>query len=209
MMFCILSLSDALTKAPSLEDFMSQSERISTEILYEIMLSYKDATSRLEKQLIFCSSKLLKNISTEHAKAFVGCLAGALFACFSLGTKFFLPSHLREVYMKGSAILLANKEKKEELHIKVLSAIACEECERDIIFFKTTFIRKFSLKVLAFIFHWLVNGEDSPIQQSEKRYIKTKQSLDTVDFKQTLHYTAGSNVKSVLRKECMEEMEGT
>lgn len=198
-MFCVHSFSDALTKAPSLEELIGQSERLCIEILHEIMLSYKDGTSRLEKQLIFCSSKMLDNISTEYSTAFIESLTGALYACFALGNKFVLPSHLREVYMKGSAILMANKEKKEDLHVKLLSAIDSEECDRDINFFLTTFMRKFSLKVLAYIFHWLVNGEDSPIQLSEKKYIKIKQNLDTVDFKQTLHYTAGSNVKSVLR----------
>jgi hypothetical protein len=96
-------------------------------------------------------------------------------------------------------VLFSNKEKRHQLKKILLCALQLSDNESDIDFFLTAVMRHMSNKLLAFIAHWLAHGKDSPIVMSASLYSETKQSLHSMEFKQTLHYTAGANVKSILR----------
>lgn len=68
-------------------------------------------------------------------------------------------------------------------------------------YFFAQLIRQLGSEVLSFYIHFRINnGEDnaSTVPLGERFVIKS-QPTDTLDFKQTMHYVGGANVKSILR----------
>lgn len=134
---------------------------------------------------------------SEKLKTFLGTLCKCLYACFQKGSKFLLPSHLRCAFLRNVSQLMVNNEVKGQLRLELIAALEITDETIDLNFFLISFVRKFSNKILAFILHWMVHDDSSPIKQCE--YAITKQSTDSKEYKELMHFIGGANIKSVLR----------
>lgn len=156
-----------------------------------------NAETVLEKLFQDDACLMKEHIGSAPLNAFLKSVCELLYAVFQSGTKFLTPSHVRQGFLKGLSVLIANHEAKVKLKMLLVAALEIQDENVDINFFMISFIRKFAQKVLAYIIHWIVHDEEGPIRQSE--YAEKNQRLDSEEFMQLMHFIGGANVKSVLR----------
>ena len=110
---------------------------------------------------------------------------------------FLFPSAFAVAFYENCSTFTVDKESRAMLFSLLSSLFTDTPTIMNL--FLGAFIRKFSSKLLAHILHVLVNDGTEELKSLEERYASTVQSTSTVDFKQTMHFIGGSNVKSVLR----------
>lgn len=189
--------SDLFFHAPDKEQMVKKSPDIVKTVL-EDMGNYKNSVG-FAMTIKDTAKVLLIMIDSEEWGAIVQRIMDSFCDFFRTCDKFLLPSELREEFLKSVALYCADCSERKELveELTAMFDISVEAAN----FFWGTFIRKFANELLAYYIHFMVhNGEDYvAIVPVAARFVLTSQPTDTLDFKQTMHYVGGANVKSILR----------
>lgn len=117
---------------------------------------------------------------------------------FKSCNSYLTPSDLRAAFLSSSTKFSVNQGERKEI-IELLKKLI-NISERALNIFLGTFLRIFSSQLLGYFIHYMLHdGEEATNIPLSARFCIATQPTDTLDFKQVIHYIAGSNVKSVLR----------
>lgn len=145
------------------------------------------------------ATQLLAAWDDIQVKRFIEVTATSISSCLDKDKEEFLfPSALAVSFYKKVSVLIVNKNQVNNLMERVEKVVLSEVPVLQV--FVPGFLMKFGDKVLARAFHTMTFGDSSDSATSlNARYAVTKQSTESLDFQQSIHYIGGSNVKSVLR----------
>ncbi|KAK3909140.1 Zinc finger homeobox protein 4 [Frankliniella fusca] len=186
----------AYLKLPSVEDTIQVSTELASSVLKNIGTSVLSGGFAPEVSLT--ANTILNSIQTESVQLFLKHVCEGLYQTFTKNKEFLFPADLCVEYYKGVSIYLSNLPDRSLL-LDVLSDLLPDSSDVCNIFLGK-FIHEFSNKMLAYVCRSIrCENIETGTQSLHERYATTKQSTDSLDFKQNMHFIGGSNVKSILR----------
>ena len=183
-------------KAPTEECIKSKCAEIAPQVLAEIENS--KLTVGFSSEVLNAAKLLRGKLMSDDWCIILQRIANGLTHFFKSCNSYLTPSDLRAAFLSSSTRFSVNLEERKEIIELLQKLIDISDIAANILL--GTFLRIFSSHLLAFFIHYMLHdGEEVSDIPLSARFCITSQPTDTLDFKQTIHYIAGSNVKSVLR----------
>lgn len=194
ILFCLFS--EAFAKAPSVKRVKQECPALAEQVLLNMERS--PLCHSIALKIAAAARRMRENLANECVKVFFEKICDLFMSCFSDGTDYFLPSKLIEAYLKNVARTITNQKHREDL-LDLISVVGDIPNQRIADLVLASVMRPFANTLLAFIIRSVVKGEGSQACPLSAQYAVSNDKTDSVEFKNILHYIAGSNVKSVLR----------
>lgn len=116
-------------------------------------------------------------------------------SCFSEVKDFFLLSKLTETYLNNGAIKCGDVEVRNSLLVALSPLVGTPLASMLL----SSIMRHFSQLLLAFILRVMSQGENGDPSLLGTRYANRTESTSSDEFKQTMHFVGGANIKKILR----------
>ncbi|KAK3913148.1 Zinc finger protein 462 [Frankliniella fusca] len=202
-------MQDALLNLPSLEDIIGKSRELAAAVLTDLQSSKLNAGFMKAAKTL--ASDMQTHLQAEKMNQFFVILCGRLLN-FTHTVHSSPTSYANAFFTNSSATIVDGTIRSSLLDvlIDVLGVVECNVCRTCQVdshgmcsklasVFLSSFTRKFSEKLLAYVLHSISDKNNAAFVTLEERYAVTHQSTISIEFKQNMHYIGGSNVKSFLK----------
>lgn len=174
---------------------MEKSPYLAHEVFSEMKDTRLDAG--FAPQLASLSSVLKEHVHSDNMAITFTKVCEGLYQFLQQKNSFIFPSALAGAFYENQSKFIVNLNARASL-LELLSNHVSTSTELlDLLLSK--FLFKFSQKILSHILHEIGAHREEEYLSLEQRYANTLQSVNSMDFRQNMHYIGGSNVKSILK----------